>query len=250
MISALGWGLVAGSAFILGGALALRLKLSTRSVGLLTAFGAGALFAAVAYELVDEAGQLAGGSGRVGIGLIVGSLLYLVRDRLLGVAGRGARGHVPIARRDRRPRGGDHRRQPRSRMTHISLAVIGAIFLCGVPEAFLATGRMSRFGVSPKSVMLIWTALAAVCGVSAGVAYVLLDNTPEARVGARARRRRRRSVHRTHDGARARSTCAGRPARRDRSGDRLRARVRIGRSRVAPAGPTPCGGAGRTARSR
>ena len=77
MIDALGWGLVAGSAFILGGALALRLKISTRSVGLLTAFGAGALFAAVAYELVAEAGQLAGGSGRVGIGLIVGSLLYL-----------------------------------------------------------------------------------------------------------------------------------------------------------------------------
>ena len=32
---------------------------------------------------------------------------------------------------------------------HIELAVIGAIFLCGVPEAFIATGRLLQFGLSP-----------------------------------------------------------------------------------------------------
>ena len=181
MISAVGWGLVAGSAFILGGALALRLKLATRSVGLLTAFGAGALFAAVAYKLVDEAGKLADGSGRVGIGLVVGSLLYLVAtgywetpDEEVEVTFRSLVVIVvPEAVIIVGALIGGH---------HISLAVIGSIFLCGVPEAFLATGRLSRFGVSPSSVMVIWTGLAAVCGVSAGVAYVLLDNAPEGRV--------------------------------------------------------------------
>ena len=181
MIGALGWGLVAGSAFILGGALALRLTLSTRSVGLLTAFGAGALFAAVAYELVDEAGQLADGSGRVGIGLIVGSLLYLFAtgywestDEALEVTFRSL---VVIVVPEAVIIVGSLLHHD-----HVKLAVIGAVFLCGVPEAFLATGRLTRFGISPGSVMLIWAGLAAVCAISAGLAYGLLDNAPDQRV--------------------------------------------------------------------
>jgi zinc transporter, ZIP family len=181
VIGALGWGLVAGSAFILGGALALRLKLSTRSVGLLTAFGAGALFAAVAYELVDEAGRLADGSGRVAIGLIVGSLLYLFAtgywestDEELEV---NFRSLVVIVIPEAVVIVGSLLHHD-----HIELAVIGAIFLCGVPEAFIATGRLLRFGLSPGSVLLIWTGLAAVCAVSAGIAYAWLDDAPETRV--------------------------------------------------------------------
>jgi ZIP family zinc transporter len=181
VIGAFGWGLVAGSAFILGGALALRLKLSTRSVGLLTAFGAGALFAAVAYELVDEAGQLAGGSGRVGIGLIVGSILYLFAtgywdstDEEVEV---NFRSLVVIVIPEAVIIVGSLLNHG-----HIELAVISAIFLCGVPEAFIATGRVLRFGLTPGSVMLIWAGLAAVCAISAGVAYALLDHASEERL--------------------------------------------------------------------
>ena len=39
-------------------------------------FGAGSLIAAVAYELVDEAGRRAAGTGRIGIGLLAGSAIY------------------------------------------------------------------------------------------------------------------------------------------------------------------------------
>ena len=60
MIAAFGWGLLAGSSFLVGGAIARRVKISDLVLGLLTGFGAGALIAAVAYELVDTAGDLAG----------------------------------------------------------------------------------------------------------------------------------------------------------------------------------------------
>jgi len=178
VIGALGWGLVAGSAFILGGLLALRLTLATRSVGLLTGFGAGALIAAVAYELVDEAGRLAGGAGHVAIGLVIGSLLYLLAtgywdttDDSLSVSFRSLA--VTVI--------------PEAVIivgsllvhNHIEAAVIGALFLCGVPEAFVATGRLSDFGFSPRSVILLWVGLALVCGVSAGIAYGLLDGAGE-----------------------------------------------------------------------
>jgi ZIP family zinc transporter len=181
VLSALGWGLVAGSAFVVGGAMAIWLRMSLRVVGLLTGFGAGALIAAVAYELVDEAGSLSNGGGHVGIGLVIGSLIYLfatgywastedepdvsmraliviVIPEAIIIVGSLLSGH------------------------HISAAVIGAVFLCGVPEAVVATGRLERVGWSNTSIVMIWVGLAMTCGISAGVAYVLLDNAREGTV--------------------------------------------------------------------
>ncbi len=181
MVGALGWGLVAGSAFVLGGVLALRFKLPSRAVGLLIGFGSGALIAAVAYELVDEAGRLSGGSGHVASGLVIGSLISLlaagywsatddeprVSFRSLAVnvipeavviVGSLLSGH------------------------HIGAAVIVAVFLCGVPEAFLATERLAAVGLSSRSIVLIWIGLAVLCGVSAAIAYGLLDGAGESTV--------------------------------------------------------------------
>lgn len=172
MLGALGWGLVAGSAFVVGGLLALYVVLPSRTIGLLMGFGSGALFAAVAYELVDEAGRLAGGSGRVAIGLVIGSLAYLLAT---GGWTHDAEDHVST----------------RSLVTivvpeaviivgsllaghHISAAIITAVFLCGVPEAFVATRRLRSTGRDAK-VLLLWTALAACCGVSALITYAVLD---------------------------------------------------------------------------
>ena len=87
---ALLWGLVAGSSFVVGGAMALRFELTARTVGMLMGFGSGALIAAVAYELVDEAGQLSNGTGHVASGLVVGSVA--VPGRLGAMAPRPPRG--------------------------------------------------------------------------------------------------------------------------------------------------------------
>ena len=177
-VEAAGWGLVAGSAFVIGGVAGLRLKVSDRAVGLVTGFGAGALIAAVAYELVDEAGRLSGGSGRVGLGLIVGSLVFLfatgywdARERSLDVSFRSlAVTVVPEAVIIVGSLLSGH---------HIGPAVISAVFLCGVPEAFVATGRLTAAGLTPRLIVLIWSGLALVCAISAGVAFVVLDQRRE-----------------------------------------------------------------------
>ena len=177
-IGAGGWGLVAGSAFVVGGVARLWLNLSTRAVGLLTGFGAGALIAAVAYELVDEAGRLSGGSGRVGLGLVIGSLLYLLAtgywasvDRTVDVSFRSlVVTVVPEAVIIVGSLLNGH---------HIGPAVIVAVFLCGVPEAFVATGRLIEVGRSSRTIVLVWAGLALVCGISAGMAYALLDQARE-----------------------------------------------------------------------
>ena len=51
------WGIIAGSSLVVGGVIALRVRISQRLLGLIMAFGSGVLISAVAYELVDEASR-------------------------------------------------------------------------------------------------------------------------------------------------------------------------------------------------
>jgi ZIP family zinc transporter len=176
---AFGWGLVAGSSFVIGGALAHYLRISSAVLGLLTGFGAGALIAAVAYELVDTAGELSGASASVATGLVAGSAVYLV---VIGAAAthlRSPENHTPL---------GVARHLvadvvPESIVIvgslishhHISAAVITAVFLCGIPESIFATTRLSQSGVRSSTIMVSWIGMTVLCGVTAAVAYRLLD---------------------------------------------------------------------------
>jgi zinc transporter ZupT len=65
------WGLLIGSSLLAGAAVAAAVKLPARWAAMLTAFGGGILFAAVALELVPEADDEAG-PGLTAIGLVVG----------------------------------------------------------------------------------------------------------------------------------------------------------------------------------
>ena len=64
MAEALFWGALASSSLILGGLLALRLRIPMLVLGLIMGFGAGVLISAVAYELVEEAVQTSRGQRR------------------------------------------------------------------------------------------------------------------------------------------------------------------------------------------
>lgn len=163
---------------MVGGIAGLRTSVSDRAVGLLTALGAGALLAAVAFKLVDEAGALAGGTGRVAVGLIVGSVASLFAsgywskpDRQVAVSFRSlAVTVVPEAVVIVGSLLGGH---------HISAAMIASVFLCGVPEAFRVTGHLRHRGLTSREIVGAWCAMAVLCGVSAGGAYVLLDAASE-----------------------------------------------------------------------
>ena len=67
----------------------------SRLVGLVLAFGAGALISAVSFDLAQE-GARVGDPGFVGLGLAVGAITYFALDRMLARPSR--RGN------DRRPR--------------------------------------------------------------------------------------------------------------------------------------------------
>ena len=172
MLTAFVWGLVAGSAFVVGGALALRVGLGHAALGLLMGFGSGALIAAVAYELVDEAGNLADGGGAVAAGLVVGSLAYLI------ATGRWSGGHANLTTRSLAAVVVPEAIVIVGSLLHGHLGppVIVAVFLCGVPEGFAATTRMHAAGRESRQIIGLWIGLAALCGVAAAVGHAALDD--------------------------------------------------------------------------
>lgn len=171
MLEALLWGGIAAGSLILGAVLAVARSWSDRTIGIVLAFGAGALIASVAFELA-EAGLEQGGPVGVGIGLAVGALAYFAADRAVerwsGWRGGGAAG-FPLAV------GALLDGIPEQAVLGIGLAAGGgvsvallvSIFVSNLPESIGASADMLRDGRSKRFVLALWTAVAVVCALAA-----------------------------------------------------------------------------------
>src|SRR5262245_2350229 len=96
MGAALGWGALAASSLVLGAALAFARRWPDRQLGVVLAFGAGALISAVSFELAAE-GLAVGSLEATAGGLAVGALTYFTLDGLIAKrysAGRGREGRA------------------------------------------------------------------------------------------------------------------------------------------------------------
>ena len=84
-----GWGALAASSLVIGALLGLARPWPPRPLGLVLAFGAGALISAVSFDLAEE-GARVGDPGFLGLGLAVGALTYFALNRVLGRRSRSA----------------------------------------------------------------------------------------------------------------------------------------------------------------
>src|SRR5437868_388188 len=82
------WGGLAGSAVLIGAVIGLYVRVPTRWIAAVMAFGAGVLISALAFELMDEAFQR-GGFGSTAAGFLGGAIVYTAVDWYL--AHRGAK---------------------------------------------------------------------------------------------------------------------------------------------------------------
>jgi len=82
------WGAVAGSALLVGAAVAYGMNVPTRLVAAVMAFGSGVLISALSFELMDEAFRR-GGLDATALGFLAGAALYTGLNWWL--AHRGAR---------------------------------------------------------------------------------------------------------------------------------------------------------------
>jgi ZIP family zinc transporter len=184
VLHALGVATLAVSSLLVGALLALLVKLPQRAIGLLLAFGAGALVSSVSFELADEAIDQSG-VGLFGVGLALGALSFYAGDRALeSGAGR---------RRPHRKAAGSSSGSvlalgalldgiPEQAVLGIGLAagesadvaLIAAIFISNLPEAIGSASQMER-----GPALRLWT-LVALAGVLATVAgYALLDGASD-----------------------------------------------------------------------
>lgn len=181
------WGLVAGSSLVVGGVVALRVRIPQTALGLIMAFGAGVLISAVAYELVGEAFDTSPGSGAVALGLFAGAGAFFAGDFLIDRLGG----------QDRKSSGGEQAAGsslaivlgivldgiPESIVIGlgllegggVSVAVIAAVFLSNLPEALAATTGLTRAGWPRTRILFLWTSVMTVCAFASLVGYAAFD---------------------------------------------------------------------------
>ena len=81
MLEALGLGLLGQSSLLIAGVIVCWLTIPQRIVGILAGFGAGALIAAVSFDLVAEAEALA--NAQFALWMLVGVVIFLAGDALV-----------------------------------------------------------------------------------------------------------------------------------------------------------------------
>jgi ZIP family zinc transporter len=188
LAEALGWGALAASSLVLGALLGLARPWPERIVGVVLAFGAGALISAVSFDLAEEGVQLGGGDS-VAFGLAVGALTYYLVDGVverLGQSKRPGLGAAPAPTGD----GGTALALgafldgiPEQMVLGIGLAaddgvsvgLLAAIFISNLPEAVGSATEMRAAGRTRPAIIRLWTIVALICTFATVVGYGIAD---------------------------------------------------------------------------
>jgi zinc transporter, ZIP family len=174
MGAALGYGALAASSLVIGALLGLARPWPPRQVGIVLAFGAGALISAVSFDLVEEGAAL-GGPGTIGIGLAIGALTYFGLDRL--VESRTSGGGTALAL------GAFLDGIPEQMVLGIGLAtgegvsvgLLVAIFVSNLPEAIGSSTDMREAGTRPARIRALWLAVATLCTLATVAGFAAAD---------------------------------------------------------------------------
>ena len=185
MLSALGWGALAAVSLVAGAVLAFVRPWSDGHIGLVLAFGAGALISAVSFELAEE-GVKIGGLGWTALGLGLGAMTYFVLDGVIErhFAGANASDDAGIGL----ALGAFLDGLPEQAVLGIGLAFGGgvgmsllvAIFVSNVPEAIGSARAMQRTGTGRARILLLWSTVAGCCALATLVGYAAADAATDA----------------------------------------------------------------------
>ncbi|GAA1570569.1 ZIP family zinc transporter [Actinomadura kijaniata] len=191
---AAGWGLLAGSALVLGALVGYLVRIPARVVAGVMAFGSGVLLSAVSFELIAEANER-GGLAPTVIGALTGAVVYAGANMLL--ARRGARhrkrsGGQQSSERER-PGSGTAIALgalldgvPESMVIGVSLlgggtvsaVTVAAVFISNVPEGLSSAAGMRRSGRGPRYVFGLWSGIALISAAASVVGYAALGDAP------------------------------------------------------------------------
>lgn len=191
MLEAAFWSLLAASSLVIGVEVALALRPSQRAIGLVMAFGAGAMISAVAYELVLEAVEKEE-HFRVVLGMVLGSGVFLAGDLLISQAGGAHRKRSTGEQREGSPLaivlGATLDAVPESIIVGLSVVLTGgaslsfvaATFLSNLPESMAATSGLTEAGWPRSRIRLLWLGVVSVSVVAGAIGYAIFNARSEA----------------------------------------------------------------------
>ncbi|MDB4985968.1 MAG: family zinc transporter [Myxococcaceae bacterium] len=181
------WGLMAGSALLVGAAIGFFVSLPARYVAAVMAVGAGVLISALSFELMEEAAQR-GGLGSTALGFMAGAVVYSAANVVL--ARYGAK---------HRKRSGEQQKKEQTDGSGLAIAVgalldgipesivigvsllagkgvslvaVAAVFISNLPEGLSSAAGMKKSGRSWQYVFGVWTAIAVLSGLASLLGYV------------------------------------------------------------------------------
>lgn len=184
------WGLVGASALVIAAEVAFAFRLSSKTIGLIMAFGVGALIASVSFELVLPSLELAS-TLQVSLGLLLGALTFFVGDWLIGRIG---------GNRRKNPDGPEQEDSglgivlgtvldgiPESAVLGMSLAtgggvsvaLLASIWVSNFPEALGGTVGLEKSGMKRRTIRLMWWSILLVSAVAAAVGFAVVSNSSD-----------------------------------------------------------------------
>lgn len=174
MIDAFFVGTAAQSSLLLAGLIVCWVHVPRRLVGILAGFGAGAMLAAISFDLVPEAEELP--FAEFGLWMLGGVAIFIIGDRLVerrfGEDGPGQAMGIVV--------GSVVDGVPESTILGIQLATgipvsasfIAAVLISNIPQAIAPSADLVAAGWGPHRLGRLWLMVVVACGAAASAGYV------------------------------------------------------------------------------
>lgn len=188
------WGFIGASSLIVAAEVAFAFKLSRMVVGLVMAFGVGALISSVSFELVAPAMETSE-VWQVALALACGSAVFFVGDRM--IANMGSRGAKKAGSGDDEGSGmgivlgtvldGI----PESAVLGMTLvggggvsaSLLASIWISNFPESLSSTVNLEKTGMGRGKIRVMWWAIAIGSALAAAIGFWIVDQS-STRTGA------------------------------------------------------------------
>lgn len=185
------WGLLSGSALLVGALLGYFTRIPQRVVAAIMAFGSGVLISALSFELMEESFEK-GGFLATAAGFLAGAVVFTFANQRLAQNGAKHR-----KRTDKQPSENENAGSgmaiavgalidgiPESIVIglslleggKVSLVAVIAIFLSNIPESLSSSTGMKQAGRSKAYVFAIWGAIALLSGMASLLGYSVFQH--------------------------------------------------------------------------